>query len=123
MPVGAERHTPHPVGVAGDDLQDAGPWTHRTVERAFVRGGGEGAGGQDLLERPRVPARLGAGQHALRLGDQLLRGRGPQIDLRLVLGVVGRPGENHGHDGRDEGHHSDDRRCGQHCAQDVGASA
>jgi len=123
VPVGAERHVPHRASVAGDDLEGAGPLHHRAVERAFVRGRGEGAGGQDLLERSRVPARLGAGQHALRLGDQLLRGRGPQIGFRLVLGVVGRPSENHGYDGRDEGYYSDDHRCGQHGAQDAGAAA
>jgi hypothetical protein len=69
--------------MADDDFQGAGSLNHRTVQRAVVRGRGEAAGGQDLLESPRVPARLGSGQHALRLGDQLLRGRRPQKSAQL----------------------------------------
>ena len=38
VPVGAERHTVHRAGVAGDDLEGAGPLDHRAVERAVVGG-------------------------------------------------------------------------------------
>ena len=98
-PVGAEHHTGHRVGVAGDDLQGAGPLNHRVAESVVentVVGAGEGSGGQDLLEGAHIAAGLGAGQHALGLGDQLLRGRGPQIGLGLLAGgaqKVARTGE------------------------------
>ena len=69
--------------MAGDDLEGAGPLDHRGVEHTVV-GGGEGAGGQDLLQGACVAAGCGAGQHALGLGVQLLRGRGPQIGLGSI---------------------------------------
>lgn len=52
--------TVHRVCVDPDDLHSAGPLYHRGVENTVV-GGGEGTGGQDLLQGARVPAGLGAG--------------------------------------------------------------
>ena len=106
VPVGAERHTGHRAGVAGDDLEGAGPLDHRVVEHTVV-GGGEGAGGQDLLEGARVPAGLGAGQHALGLGVQLLRGRGPQIGLGSIPFGAGLDKSHSGGRGNDGKDHDD----------------
>ena len=124
VPVRAERHTGHGAGVAGDDLQGAGPLGHRGIEGAV--GGvvlGQRVGGQNLLESPHVPAGDGASQHALGLGDQLLRGRGPQVCLRLLPGAHSLSLGVHGGEGRDQGERGDDSRCGQHGAHHAGASA
>ena len=112
MPVGAERHTGHRAGVAGDNFQGAGPLGHRGVEGAVDDGvvRGQRVGGQDLLESPHVPAGDGAGQHALGPGDQLRHGRGPQIGLGLIPGELGLIPEVNGHDdGRCEGRHGSNR--------------
>ena len=84
---------------------------HRGVERAVVGRKWQGARGENLLERPRVPTGLVSGQHVLRLvdqnllvGDQLLLQQG----LRLVSGLDGLHTEQHGHE-RDDG---GDRRHG-----------
>ena len=121
VPVGAKRHASYPVGVAGDDFEGAGTLDHRPVQRASVRGGVEATGGQDLLERPHVPAGLGAGQHALRLCHQLLRGRRLHHLMsgghRLLFCSGGPAERDHRNDRTDKGDHGDDRCCGHHGAK------
>ena len=74
VPIGTKRHPGHCAGVIGEDLQGAGPLNHRVVENTVV-GGGERAGGQNLLESPCVAAGSGVGQHALGLRNQPKAGR------------------------------------------------
>ena len=88
-----------------------------------VVGGGEGAGGQDLLKGARVPVGGGAGQHAVGLGVELLRGRGLQIGLGLLFCGGGLAESDHCDDRPNEGDHGDDGGGGQHGAQDAGAFA
>ncbi len=112
--VRAKRHTIYRAGVAGDDLEGAGSLGHRGVERAVVGRKGQGARGENLLERPRVPTGLVTGQHVLRLGDQNLP-LGNQLLLQQALCLVSRlerlPTEHHRHqrdDGGDRRHGNED---------------
>ena len=108
VPIGAEKCCGVPVR-GWDDLVCRDPLHHGAVQGAVIGGLGERSGGQQLRKSPCIAAALGAGQHALGVGDQPHAGGLAKVRLCLVA-LHGRVMPLEDRDGRDHGHDEDDRR-------------